>query len=154
MLVQNICTKVWSANGSRLLIWIYYSIFISDIVSSNVVVSFDRTLGHCTLLGNLTLGFVIPQGIVMTRKIRGRSPRIISVIISWPEGYRNTQCKIPERCTINKALVTPQFSGTRSFPRSLSKSGTRSCLRSFLEIRNTAVPHSRQKERALLFTFL
>ena len=44
----------------------------------------------------------------------------------------------------HKALVAPQFSGTRSFPRSFPKKGTRSRLRSNLEKRNAAVPRSRQ----------
>ena len=39
-----------------------------------------------------------------------------------------------------KALVAPDFSGTRSFP----KNGTRSCMRSNLEKRNVAVPRSWQ----------
>ena len=43
-----------------------------------------------------------------------------------------------------KALVAPQFSGARSFPRSFPKNGTRSCKCSNLEKRNTAVPRSQQ----------
>ena len=55
---------------------------------------------------------------------------------------------------ISKALVAPQISGARSFPRSLLKKGARSTLRSFQNKRNALIPRSSAKERPFLLPLL
>ena len=59
--------------------------------------------------------------------------------------------KIWHKC---KALVAPQISGARSFPRSLLKKGAGSTLRSFQNKRNALIPRSSAKERPFLLPLL